>query len=169
MARIQLTTPDGNTFEAELHGEHMTLGRNDDNQLAIPDGSVSGSHGEFVFEGGQWSFNDLGSTNGTKINGELVQRVELGHGAEFHVGDVHVVFVEDAEAPAPASRASSPAASRHAPADGYNSRPLDRSSRIGFGPAKVKRDGGRAALMFFGVIGLLVTIGVIALFFTQGL
>ena len=163
MARIQLTTPDGNTFEAELSGDRMSLGRNEGNDLTIPDGSVSGSHGEFTFDGNGWSFTDLGSTNGTKINGERVERVELGHGAQFEVGDVTVAYYEEEAAPAPASRAAAPSAARHAPADGYNARSLDRSTRIGFGPKKAKKDGARSALMAMGVLGLLAALGVIGL------
>ena len=83
MARITLQTPDGNAFEAELTAATMTVGRADDNDLEIPDGSVSSHHGQFANEDGQWVFTDLGSTNGTKINGERVERVELGDGATF--------------------------------------------------------------------------------------
>jgi pSer/pThr/pTyr-binding forkhead associated (FHA) protein len=169
MPRIHLTTTDGNTFEAELVGDRMSVGRNEGNDLVIPDSSVSGSHGEFSSDGSTWSFTDLGSTNGTKINGEQVERVELGHGAQFQIGDVGVYFMEDEAAPAPASASASPSAARHAPADGYNNRALDRSARVGFGPKKVKKDGSRSALMALGVLGLLVVLGTIGLLVSGGL
>lgn len=169
MPRIQLTTTDGNTFEADLTGDRISVGRNEGNDVCVPDGSVSGSHGEFTFDGSLWVFTDLGSTNGTKINGEQVERVELGHGAQFQIGDVVVAFYEEEAAPSPASRAASPSASRHAPADGYNARPLDRSARVGFGPKKVKKDGARSALMALGVLGLLAALGTIGLLFSAGL
>lgn len=169
MPRIQLTTTDGNTFEAELTGDRMVVGRNEGNDLTVPDGSVSGTHGEFTFDGSTWTFTDLGSTNGTKVNGENVDRVELGHGAQFQIGDVTVVFYEEEAAPSPASAAASPSAARHAPADGYNARPVDRSARVGFGPKKVKKDGARSALMALGVLGLLAALGTIGLLFSAGL
>jgi len=169
MPRINLTTADGNTFEAELTGDRMSVGRNDGNDITIPDGSVSGSHGEFTFDGSTWSFTDLGSTNGTKVNGAQVEHVELGHGAQFQIGDVAVIFLEEEAAPAPASAAASPAAARHAPADGYNARPVDRSARTGFGPKKKEKDGARSALMALGVLGLLAVIGTIGLLMSGGL
>jgi pSer/pThr/pTyr-binding forkhead associated (FHA) protein len=171
MARIQFTTPDGNTFEADLTSDPMTVGRNEGNDLVIPDGSVSGSHGSFSQDGGMWVFTDNDSTNGTKISGERVQRVELGHGAQFEMGDVAVMFLDEESAPAQstASRSSSQASYASAPADGYNSRPLDNSSRIGFGPKKHEKDGARGALMALGMLSLLAALGTIGLLLVSGL
>jgi pSer/pThr/pTyr-binding forkhead associated (FHA) protein len=173
MPRIQLTTPDGNTFEADLNAQRVSVGRNEENDVCIPDASVSGSHGEFTQEGSAWVFTDTGSTNGTKINGERVDRFELSHGAQFEIGDVSVIFVGDAEeeysVPAAAAPAGRSVAASAAPADGYGSRPLDRSSRIGFGPKKPVKDGARSGLMFLGVVSLLVAIGFVGMLMSSGL
>lgn len=172
MPRIQLTTPDGSTFEAELSADRVTVGRNDGNDIVVPDSSVSGSHGEFTNEGGSWVFTDGGSTNGTKVNGERVERLEVSHGAQFEFGDVAVIFIDDAaayEEPAPAASSSSGRAAAAAPADGYNSRPVDRSSRIGFGPKKPVKDGSRGLLIFVGVVSLLAALGFIGMLMSSGL
>ncbi|MBL9146563.1 MAG: FHA domain-containing protein [Verrucomicrobiaceae bacterium] len=171
MARIVLKTPEGQMFEAELSGNRQSVGRNDDNDIAIPDGSVSGSHGEFVNNGGTWVFTDLGSTNGTKINGERVDNVELGHGAEFEIGNVAVTFYDESEAPAPAVSAPAAAAPRTmtTSSDGYGAQKIDRAARTGFGAKKVKADGSRTMLMLLGVVGLLAVLGVAALILTEGL
>ncbi|MBL9113667.1 MAG: FHA domain-containing protein [Verrucomicrobiaceae bacterium] len=174
MPRIQLTTPDGSTFEAELSADRVTVGRNEGNDIVVPDSSVSGSHGEFSNEGGAWVFTDLGSTNGTKVNGERVDRLEVTHGAQFEFGDVAVIFIEDAaayETPAPVATSPSgrQSSAASAPADGYGNRPLDRSSRIGFGPKKPVKDGSRSLLMFFGFVSLLAALGFIGMLMSSGL
>ena len=68
MAKIQFTTPEGQSGEVELSAERLTLGRADDNSIVIAHESVSSHHGEFVFDGASWVFNDLGSTNGTWLD-----------------------------------------------------------------------------------------------------
>ncbi len=163
MAKIQLTTPDGNTFEAELTADRMSVGRAEGNDLVIPDGSVSSSHGEFANEDGIWTFTDLGSTNGTKVNGERVDRVELGHGAQFEIGNVAVTF-NDAASRASAQRNISSAAPRAATSTaGYSNEPINRKARSGFGPPVKQKDGARAGLKALGIIAFIGTLGLIAL------
>jgi pSer/pThr/pTyr-binding forkhead associated (FHA) protein len=171
MASILVTTPDGQTFEFELNATPMTLGRGDENSMVVPDGSVSTTHGEFADEGGTWVFSDHGSTNGTKINGGRVDRVELGHGAQFEIGNCAVVFYEAVEEATPAIGGFSGASTRRAPAatGGYGEQPVDRGARLGFGAAKKAADGGRSGILALGVVALLVALGVIAMFVTQGL
>ena len=169
MARITLQTPDGNAFEAELSAALMTVGRAEDNDLQIPDGSVSSHHGQFANEGGQWIFTDLGSTNGTKINGERVERVELGDGANFEIGSVAAVFYEDAPAAVPASRGGTAPRTVSAAAGGFGSTPIERAARRGFGPKVKQKDGPRTMIMALGVVSLLVTIGIAAMLFSGGL
>ena len=83
MARIHYTTPEGTTGEIDLTAEHMTVGRADDNAIIIPDASVSSHHGELSFDGADWIFRDTGSTNGTKIQGELVAELSLTQTPSF--------------------------------------------------------------------------------------
>lgn len=169
MARIVLQTPDGNIFESELTPPRMSIGRNDDNDLCVPDGSVSGTHGEFTFDGSDWSFNDLGSTNGTKVKGDRVERVELGGGAKFEIGNVLCTFYDDqAQAPAPAAHAA-PRTATTSSASGYGAAPIERGARRGFGPKKKQGDGARSGLMFLGVIALLGVLGIAAMIMQGGL
>lgn len=65
-----------------------TVGRTEDNDLCIPDDSVSSYHGEFVFENGQVVFRDLGSTNGSYVNGQPVQEITLAPGQSFRLGSM---------------------------------------------------------------------------------
>ena len=95
MARIHYTTPTGSTGEVELTAEQMTVGRADDNAIVIQDDSVSSHHGELIFDGADWTFRDLGSTNGTKIQGQLVSELSLSQSPSFTLGSVDCVFVGD--------------------------------------------------------------------------
>ncbi len=153
MAKIQYTTPEGTTGEVELTAERMTLGRSDDNQLVIPHDSVSSHHGEVAIEGDAWVFTDLGSTNGTKISGERVERLELGHGGSFTLGHVDCVFVGDFEE-APAY--SAPAATRTMSSSGYGATAIDRGRRSGFGPKTKAKSNGYAPFIGLGILALLV-------------
>jgi pSer/pThr/pTyr-binding forkhead associated (FHA) protein len=153
MPSIQYTTPSGASGLLEITAERMSLGRADDNQLVLADDSVSSHHGEVSFDGSTWIFTDLGSTNGTKISGERVEALQLGHGGSFTLGDVECVFVGDEEAPA--EEAPRAAASRTSSGGAYASRPYDRSLRTGFGPKKVVKGASSAGLIALGFLGLL--------------
>jgi len=51
----------------------FSIGRSDENDVAIPDALVSQRHAEVVAADGEWRIRDLGSTNGTFIDGKPVQ------------------------------------------------------------------------------------------------
>lgn len=59
------------------------VGRHDDCDIVIEEPYVSGEHAELTANAGQWFLRDLGSTNGTYLNGKLVE----GY-ADIHPGDV---------------------------------------------------------------------------------
>lgn len=72
MAQYQLVmhsgpTP-GKTFP--LEGDVLTIGREASNQIAINDAEVSRKHSQLVLQGGKYVLTDLGSTNGTFVNGQ---------------------------------------------------------------------------------------------------
>ena len=50
--------------------EPTSIGRHGDNEIILPDGQVSRHHAEIVMQGGRWLVADLGSANGTYVNGE---------------------------------------------------------------------------------------------------
>lgn len=165
MAKIQYTTPEGATGELELTADRMTLGRADDNLLIIDDASVSSHHGEVTLDGDSWILTDLGSTNGTKVGGQRVERVELGTGGNFALGNVECVFVGDYAAPAAAPAYSAPV-TRSMSSGGYGSTAIDRSRRKGFGPKAKEKNPGNGLLMLLGVVALLAC-GAAVFMFTQ--
>ena len=59
----------GSQFDLVANG---TLGRTEPNSIVIPDPAVSARHCRLAYRRGQWWIDDLGSANGTRVNGNLV-------------------------------------------------------------------------------------------------
>lgn len=164
MPRIQYTTPDGHSAEIELTAESMTVGRADDNAIIILDDSISSHHGELLFDGADWTFTDLGSTNGTKIQGERVEQFTLSQYPSFILGSVECHFIGDIASTEAAAAYSAGAAASNMNLDGYGALPYDGSLRTGFGPKTKTKGQGAGGLIFFGVLGLIACAAAIALF-----
>lgn len=78
--------------------ERLRIGRKPGNDLVIHDEKTSGSHAEVVLEGGRYVLRDLGSTNGTLMEGHKITEVVLTAGDTFQVGRVRMrLRVEGAE------------------------------------------------------------------------
>jgi predicted component of type VI protein secretion system len=101
MSKIKYTTSDGILGEIELNGERLSFGRSPDCDVCLSDPSISGNHGYFEKQGNTWFFNDTGSTNGTKVDGQRVDRVELTKGLAFRFGTVKCTFHDESAAAAP--------------------------------------------------------------------
>jgi pSer/pThr/pTyr-binding forkhead associated (FHA) protein len=71
----------------------VVLGRSRECDIRVADANVSRRHCEIVQDGPTvWSVADLGSTNGTELNGRQVQRAELSDGDRITVGGTDIVF-----------------------------------------------------------------------------
>ena len=68
------------------------IGRSPDNDLILRDPATSGHHARLERRGTQYFIVDLGSTNGTLVNGEPVQEKELKHGDKVTIGQNSVKF-----------------------------------------------------------------------------
>ena len=75
-----------------LAGPRAVVGRSKDCEIRLEDGNVSRRHCEFVANGGDWSVVDLGSTNGTEVNGRVVDRAARTDGDKITVGGTDLVF-----------------------------------------------------------------------------
>jgi pSer/pThr/pTyr-binding forkhead associated (FHA) protein len=71
----------------------VNIGRADYNDVSLPDPSISASHAKLTLRGGVWMLADLGSTNGTKVDGEPVYvETPLTPGSTIIFGEVKVMF-----------------------------------------------------------------------------
>jgi hypothetical protein len=71
------------------------IGRLPECDITLDDPSVSRRHARLVGERGRWRVEDLGSTNGVRVNGEDVERRELVDGDRLELGSVHLAFSVD--------------------------------------------------------------------------
>lgn len=65
---------------------NTTVGRDVENDLVLDDTFISSEHANLQWNGSGWVVRDLGSTNGTRVNGEDVRRptpIKLGDTLEF--------------------------------------------------------------------------------------
>ena len=73
----------------------VVIGRQAQCELSIPHSDVSRQHAEVSFEDGQFVLRDLGSTNGTYLNGkEINAPVALSSGDKIEMGSRVVTFCE---------------------------------------------------------------------------
>jgi hypothetical protein len=75
--------------------EGMMIGRLRESDLAIDDPSVSRRHARITYGDGAWAIEDLGSTNGVRLNGDPVERAALQHGDRIDLGSVRLAFSLD--------------------------------------------------------------------------
>lgn len=68
-----------------------TVGRHPDSDIFLDDITVSRHHCRFRSEGGVFSVEDSGSTNGTYVNGERVDQSVLQPGDEVIIGKFHLI------------------------------------------------------------------------------
>jgi Protein of unknown function (DUF3662)/FHA domain len=90
-ASLRVTDPDGRIREVIVGSGGLTIGRATDNDLVARDSRVSRHHGRIVGRRGTLVYADLGSTNGSRVNGEPVKEVVLGVGDRVQVGDTALV------------------------------------------------------------------------------
>ena len=108
MNRLIINPNRPDTWEIQLKEGTNHLGRGDATDFKIADDSVSSSHCHILVVNGEVSIEDLGSTNGTFINGEPVQNAKLHNGQSVRLGTVEMLFYADA----PQSKAAATAAPR---------------------------------------------------------
>jgi DNA-binding NtrC family response regulator len=76
-----------------LHERDLIIGRDESCGIHIPEASVSRQHARVHYRDGHWVLTDLGGRNGTIVDGEFVQEVELEPLHEIRVGDAIFKFV----------------------------------------------------------------------------
>jgi len=92
MASVVFYMEDGTTLVHKLESDVVTIGRHPDNNVVLTCPSSSGRHAVIkVTEGGVY-VQDLGSSNGTRVNGAEIEEALLKDGDRVGFGDVQSVF-----------------------------------------------------------------------------
>jgi pSer/pThr/pTyr-binding forkhead associated (FHA) protein len=79
-----------------LPTQMVTVGRAPDNDVVVGDPATSGHHGRIETRNGSFWMSDLGSTNGTLINGEPVIEKQLNDGDLIAIGQNTIRFTLEA-------------------------------------------------------------------------
>ena len=79
-----------------LSEQRTTFGRNSSNNVVLDDVVASSYHCEVVRDLNGYTIRDLGSTNGTLVNGEMITEAPLGHGSKIRIGNIRFVFQDPA-------------------------------------------------------------------------
>ena len=90
---------DGERRSFSVVREMTVIGRREDCDLRIPVGDVSRKHCRLVMEADTIRIEDLGSSNGTYVNGHRVQEAVLQPGDRIQVGPVQFIIQIDGEPP----------------------------------------------------------------------
>ncbi len=75
-----------------LDADVVTAGRHPDSEIFLDDVTVSRRHAEFHRTGASFSVSDAGSLNGTYVNRDRIDRVQLSDGDEVQIGKYRLVF-----------------------------------------------------------------------------
>ncbi len=114
MPRLVIRKGEGAGRDHALSGP-CVVGRQDTAHFVLGDGLASRHHFRVVNEAGAWFVEDLGSTNGTLLNGRRVKREPLRDGDRVVAGSTELEFVQKdllqaTAAPRPAVVPAKPAA-----------------------------------------------------------
>jgi predicted component of type VI protein secretion system len=121
----------GTTYE--LVDDLVTIGRGPDNTIIINNPSVSARHAQLQSTGETYQLKDLGSTNGTHVNGKPVTETLLSFDDRIRFGAAEARYESDASGSRPLPELEEinaiPAELSAAPADFANVSPFQRQKR----------------------------------------
>lgn len=132
-SRLIAQTGPASGQEFTLEGDELVIGRAADNPVSIPDTSVSRKHALVRKTAEGWAVSDLGSGNGTMLNGEAISD-------ETILNDGDVISLGDTELRYSGAAASAGEATDERPSGGARRAPV-RTARTGGGA--IERSTGR--------------------------
>ncbi len=91
-----------------LEGDQLTIGRDSNNAVAINDPEVSRRHSRLTFQGGKYVLEDLGSTNGTFVNGQRLSGPHVLKAGDVVALGEQIVLMYDAVVVDPGATIASP-------------------------------------------------------------
>ena len=156
MPKLIVTTETQGKISYEFTEELITIGRAPDNVIVVDDSSVSGHHAEVRAAGELYHLKDVGSTNGTRVNGNPITETRLGHGDRIRFGGIDARYEAiDPTATQPLPQVQQiearPAEASAAPVDFANASP--------FPHRKKETDPVRTALLGVAAVALLAFLG----------
>lgn len=95
MAKLILSRDAQVVQEVALDGGRITLGRHPHNDIVLADPAVSGHHAAITCDGADTdaTLEDLGSSNGTLVNGKRITQARLADRDRFRIGGFDIAYV----------------------------------------------------------------------------
>jgi tetratricopeptide (TPR) repeat protein len=162
--RLVVTAGPKEGLEFNLDGDEYVVGRSQENPICISDTSVSRRHIVLRRLGAGWTVSDLGSGNGTLVNGEpITDETVLASGDVITMGDTEVTFTDMANATMDVPITPGPSRARTGSSAAVPGRPPPRPER-----ARPARGGAqkpvdpRAARKKKLIVALLASVLVMA-------
>lgn len=94
-ALLRITEPGGRQRSVALDGRTMRIGRAAECEIALDDPQVSRQHARVQSRNGVLLLADVGSTNGTRVNGQRIREVALGVGDRIEVGGTELLVAAE--------------------------------------------------------------------------
>jgi hypothetical protein len=91
-AYLLVATDGQQPVQFDIGGPLISIGRASDNDVIVDDPMVSRHHCQLKLQHGAYGFADLGSRNGSAVNGHVVQEVALGPGDIIQIGNTTIEF-----------------------------------------------------------------------------
>lgn len=168
MPKLHITLPDGSQMDHELTDETVTVGRAPDNTFHLDDVSVSSHHARLSAKDDGFILKDLGSTNGTKLNGHSIQADQehiLKAGDKIQFGTVEAVFDPDS---ASEETQELPEVDDHVlPVAKNSAKPSNFMNASPFQKKTAKKDPAGIAIYVLATLSLLASLVVIAMVFAM--
>jgi pSer/pThr/pTyr-binding forkhead associated (FHA) protein len=162
MPKLQIFLDPDSPITHEIAVEKTTIGRVADNDLQIEDASVSSHHAEIFERDGVFFLKDLGSTNGSEINGKPATESPLKPGDQIRFGNVPALFLEEglieevqSIPDAPSGEAEGTGGSSR-PANFVNSSPFPKSEPVGKGVSTAAFALAALAILAFALLAFSV-------------
>ena len=143
----------GTTYE--LADDLITIGRGPDNTIVINNPSVSARHAQLQLAGETYRLKDLGSTNGTNVNGKPVTETVLSFDDRIRFGAIEARFEPDVRGSQPLPELEAIEAK---PADS-SAAPSDFGSASPFRQRSTARDPVRLAVLGIAAVAALTFFG----------
>ncbi len=94
MAKLVISLNGMNVRDFPLQEERITIGRNSNNDIMLNEPVVSGEHAAILLKP-KPTITDLGSTNGTRLNGHPISKSPLRHNDVIKIGSHELSFVDE--------------------------------------------------------------------------
>ena len=95
MAKLVIHQPDGTLREVKLDHDRITIGRRADHDICLPYPAVSADHAEIITVISDSFLHDVGSTNGTLVNGKRISKHFLRDHDRIDIARQQLVYLVD--------------------------------------------------------------------------